>query len=52
MPGWGKAGSRDKAMAILGCLVGTLLIARSVDDPELSKAVRKAARGFIRDAAG
>ncbi len=45
-----KAGTRDKAMAILGCLVGTVLIARSVDDPELSKAMRKAARQFLRDA--
>ncbi len=52
MPGWGKAGNRDKAMAILGCLVGTLLIARSVDNPELSKAMRRAARQFLRDAAG
>jgi TetR/AcrR family transcriptional repressor of nem operon len=52
MPDWGKAGSRDKAMAIVGCLVGTLLIARFVDDPELSRALRKAARGLIRHAAG
>jgi TetR/AcrR family transcriptional regulator, transcriptional repressor for nem operon len=52
MSDWGKPGSRDRAMAILGCLVGTLLIARSVDDPELSRAMRKAARAFIRDAAG
>src|SRR5262245_9281135 len=52
MPSWGKAGSRDKAMAILGCLVGTLLIARLVDDPELSRALRKAARDFVRGAAG
>src|SRR5262245_49081891 len=52
MPGWGKAGSRDKAMAILGCLVGTLLIARAVDDPERSRAARRAARNFIRDAVG
>jgi AcrR family transcriptional regulator len=51
LPGWGKPGSRDKAMAIFGCLVGTLLIARSVDDPEFSRAMRKAARDFIRDAA-
>jgi len=50
-PGWGKAGSRDKAMAILACLVGTLLIARSVDEPRLSRAMLKAARGFIRDRA-
>jgi len=52
MPDWGKAGSRDKAMAILGCLVGTLVLARSVDDPELSRALRRAARGFIRDVVG
>jgi len=52
MPDWGKAGSRDKAMAILACLVGTLVLARSVDDPELSRALRRAARGFIRDVAG
>ena len=52
MPDWGRAGSRDKAMAILGCLVGTLVLARSVDDPELSRALRRAARNFIRDAAG
>lgn len=52
MPGWGKAGNRDKTMAILGCLVGTLLIARSVDDPELAKAIRKATRQFLREAAG
>lgn len=51
MPGRGKAASRDKAMAILGCLAGTLMIARSVDDPDLSKALRKAARQFLRDAA-
>jgi TetR/AcrR family transcriptional repressor of nem operon len=51
MPDWGRAGNRDKAMAILGCLVGTMLLARSVDDAELSRALRKAARGFLRHAA-
>jgi AcrR family transcriptional regulator len=51
MPRSGKAGKREKAMAILGCLVGTLLLARAVDEPQLSKALRKAARGFIRDQA-
>ena len=48
MPDWGKAGNRDKAMAILACLVGTMLLARSVDDAEFSRALRKAARGFLR----
>ena len=50
LPGWGNVGSRDDAMAILGCLVGTLVLARSVDDPELSRALRKAARSFIQAA--
>jgi TetR/AcrR family transcriptional repressor of nem operon len=48
MPGWGKAGNREKAMAVLCTLIGTVLIARSVDDAELSKAVRKAARQSLR----
>ena len=43
-----QAGNRDKAMAILACLVGTMLLARSVDDAEFSRALRKAARGFLR----
>lgn len=52
LPQWGKAGSRDRAMAILGSIVGALLIARLVDDPALSKAMRKAARALIKDGAG
>jgi len=52
MPGWGKAGNREKAMAVVGCMVGALLIARSVDDPELSASMLKAARRFLRAVAG
>jgi len=51
MPGWGEAGNRDKAMAILACLVGTLVIARGVDDLSLSKAMRRAARQLLESAA-
>jgi TetR/AcrR family transcriptional regulator, transcriptional repressor for nem operon len=52
LPDWGKTGSRDRAMAILSSIVGALLLARVVDDPALSKAMRKAARAFIKDGAG
>ncbi len=51
MSGWGKAGTHEKAMAILACLVGALVLARAVDEPQLSKAVRKAARELVRDCA-
>jgi hypothetical protein len=50
IPEWGKAGSRDRAMAILSCIVGALLVARVVDDAALSRSMRKAARVFIKDA--
>jgi TetR/AcrR family transcriptional repressor of nem operon len=52
LPGWGKAGTHEKAMAILSGLVGALVLARAVDEPQLSKAIRKAARELIRDCAG
>ena len=51
-PDWGKSGAHEKAMAIVPCMVGALMLARAVDDPQLSKAIRKAARGLIRSAAG
>src|SRR5262245_8353761 len=51
MPGWGKAGTHEKAMAILASLVGALVLARAVDEPRFSKAIRKAARELIRDRA-
>ncbi len=51
MPGWGKAGTHEKAMAILACLVGALVLARAVDEPQLSKTMRKAARELVRDCA-
>lgn len=51
-PDWGKNVAHEKAMAIVPCMVGALMLARAVDDPQLSKAIRKAAREFIRSAAG
>jgi AcrR family transcriptional regulator len=51
-PGWGKSATHDKAMGIAATLVGTVVLARAVDDDELSKRIRKAAREMIRAAAG
>lgn len=49
MPGWGKAETHDKAIAVLGCMVGSLLLARAVDDPALSDSVREASRRFLHE---
>jgi TetR/AcrR family transcriptional repressor of nem operon len=51
-PEWGKQAAHDKAMAVVGALVGAVMLARAVDDPQLSKAIRKAARESIRAATG
>jgi TetR/AcrR family transcriptional regulator, transcriptional repressor for nem operon len=49
---WGKGAAHEKAMAIAASLVGALLLARAVDDPQLSRAIRKAARELIDATAG
>jgi TetR/AcrR family transcriptional repressor of nem operon len=51
-PGWGKSAAHDKAMSVVATLIGALLLARAVDDPQLSKGIRKAARELVRSAAG
>ena len=51
-PEWGKQAAHEKAMAIVASLVGALTLARAVDDPQLSRAIRKAARELIRDTHG
>jgi AcrR family transcriptional regulator len=52
LPGWGKAAAHEKAMAVVATMVGALMLARTVDDAQLSKAIRKSARDLIRGAAG
>lgn len=49
MPGWGTAARQDDALAAMSCMVGALMIARAVDDPELGKTIRAAARKLIRN---
>ena len=51
-PGWGKAAAHEKALGVAASLVGALMLARAVDDPQLSRAIRKSARELIADAMG
>lgn len=41
-PDWGQPQAHEKAMALLCALIGTTMIARAVDDPTLSEALRAA----------
>src|SRR4051794_40224922 len=51
-PGWGRSAAHDKSMGIAATLVGALVLARAVDDAQLSNRIRKAAREQIRAAVG
>ena len=41
-PEWGQPGAHERAMVTLATAVGTLLLARAVDDPKLCDALRAA----------
>src|SRR3989440_8163649 len=49
-PEWGKRAAHEKGMGIVASMVGALMLARAVDDPQLSRAIRKSARELIRGA--
>jgi len=51
-PEWGRSAARDKAMAIAATLVGSVVLARAVDDAQLSRSIRKAARELVRTTVG
>lgn len=40
---WGQAGAHEQALATVATMVGALMLARAVDEPALSTAVREAA---------
>ena len=42
-PDWGQPGAHEHALVTVATMVGTLLLARAVDDAKLSDALRKAA---------
>ena len=49
LPTRGQPGSHGEAMAVLSCLVGTLVLARAVDRPALADALRQASRNFLAE---
>ena len=42
-PDWGQPGAHERALATVATMVGALVLARAVDEPALSDALRKAA---------
>jgi len=42
-PDWGQPAAHEQALVIVATMVGTLMLARAVDEPKLSDALRKAA---------
>jgi TetR/AcrR family transcriptional repressor of nem operon len=42
-PDWGQPGAHERALVTLATAVGALVLARAVDDPKLSDALREAA---------
>jgi TetR/AcrR family transcriptional repressor of nem operon len=43
LPDWGQPAAHERALVIVATMVGALVLARAVDDPRLSDALRKAA---------
>ncbi|MFJ1470755.1 TetR/AcrR family transcriptional regulator [Massilia orientalis] len=52
MPDWGEPEAHERAMMLVCGLVGTIMIARAVDDPKMSKALRQAAMKRLIPAGG
>jgi TetR/AcrR family transcriptional regulator, transcriptional repressor for nem operon len=43
LPDWGTPGAHEQALATVSMMVGAMVLARAVDDPKLSDAIRSAA---------
>jgi len=52
LPDWGTEAAHEKAMGVVATLVGALMLARAVDDAQLSKTIRSSARELVRNAVG
>jgi hypothetical protein len=46
-PDWGQPGAHERALVTLTTAVGALVLARAVDDPKLSDALREAALNHL-----
>ena len=49
-PDWGQPGAHERALVTVATAVGALVLARAVDDPKLSDAVREAALNHLTPA--
>lgn len=47
LPDWGQPSAHDQALVTASLMVGALVLARAVDDPRLSDALRKAALNHL-----
>jgi AcrR family transcriptional regulator len=51
LPDWGQPGAHERALVTVATMVGALLLARAVDEPGLSDALREAALKYLPPAA-
>jgi len=49
-PDWGQPGAHERALVAVSTMVGTLVLARAVDDPRLCDALREAALNHLNPA--
>ena len=49
-PDWGQPGAHERALVIVATMVGTLLLARAVDEPALSHSLCEAALKYLAPA--
>ena len=52
LPDWGQPGAHERAHVTVATMVGTLLLARAIDDPRLSDSLREAALKHLPPASG
>ena len=50
LPDWGQPDAHERALVIVATAVGTLLLARAVDDPRLCDALREATLKYLAPA--
>ena len=50
LPEWGQPGAHERALVTVATAVGALVLARAVDDPKLSDALRQAALNHLTPA--
>lgn len=49
-PDWGQPGAHERALVTVATMVGSLLLARAVDEPALSSSLRQAALKYLAPA--